>query len=56
MVPPAYGWKDDHGSFALVTKTEDLNSYKEAIEADDGTWIIPMEQKMSLWIEIKHKN
>jgi len=44
-VPPIrYDWKDDHVSFTLVTETEELESYKEAIEADDnGKWITALE-------------
>jgi len=34
--PIRYGREDDQVSFALVTKTGDPNSYKEAIEADDS--------------------
>jgi len=47
-VPPIrYGWDDDHVSFALVTKTGELDSYREAIEADDHSkWITVMEQEM----------
>ena len=45
MPPIRYGWKDDHVSFALVTKTGDPDSYREVIEADDhGKWITTMEQ------------
>ena len=48
MVPPTrYGWENDYVSFALVTETEDPDSYRKAIEADDrGKWITAMEKEM----------
>ena len=47
-VPPTrYGWEDDQFLFALVTKTGDADSYREAIEADDhGKWITTMEHEI----------
>ena len=47
-VPPTrYDWEDDRVSFALVTETGDLGSYREVIEADDhDKWITAMEQEM----------
>jgi len=39
-----YSWKDDHISFALVTKIGDPTSYREAFEVDDhDKWITAME-------------
>jgi len=35
MPPTKYHWEDNHASFTLITKTRDLSSYREAIEADD---------------------
>jgi len=51
MVPPTrYGWDEDHVSFTLVTETGKLDSYREAIEADDhDKWITAMEQEMDVF-------
>ena len=47
MTPSRYGWDEDHVSFALVTKTGEPDSFKEAIETDDhDKWITAMEQGM----------
>ena len=47
MPPTRYGWKDDYVLFALVTKTGDLNSYREAIEADNSDKWITGVQRLS---------
>ena len=44
-VPPTrYDWDDDHIFFALVAETEEPDSFREAIKADDQSkWITAME-------------
>ena len=44
MLPIRHGWEDDYVSIALVTETGELDSYREAIEADDHSkWITTMK-------------